>query len=84
MSKEKQEHQRITNIINKLELLSLRTSTLTRKLRQLRQRDGQANQAKPTSTEYDHNLKEGDRVIIKNAYLRKKGTEGTVLYTTKT
>ena len=41
------------------------------------------NRAKPNNTEHDHDLKEGERVVIKNTYLGKKGTEGTISYTTK-
>ena len=83
ISKEAQEQQQITDIINKLEVLSLRTSTLIRKLRQLRQKRGHTNRAKPNNTEHNHDLKEGERVVIKNTYLGKKGTEETILYTTK-
>ena len=83
ISKEAQEQQQITDIVNKLEVLSLRTSTLIRKLRQLQQKRGHTNQAKPHNTEHNHDLKEGERVVIKNTYLGKKGTEGTISYTTK-
>ena len=83
ISKETQEQQQITDIINELEVLSLRTSTLICKLRQLQQERGHTNQAKPNNTEHNHDLKEGERVVIKNTYLGKKGKEGTVSYTTK-
>ncbi len=91
------EQQQITNIINELESLSLRTSTLTCELKQLGQQNKQVNRANPTSpknkqgthcipdhSENKHILKEGDRVVIRNADLGKKGTEGTVLHITKT
>jgi hypothetical protein len=83
MSKEKQEQQHIDEIINELTSLSLRTNTLTHELKRLRQQDRQ--ESPPTSNpKYDHDFNEGDRIVIKNAYLGKKGTEGKVSYVTRT
>ncbi len=83
ISEEAQEQQQITDIVTELEILSLRTSTLICELRQLRQKRGHTDRTKSRNTEHDHDLKEGERVVIKNTYLGKKGTEGTISYTTK-
>jgi hypothetical protein len=81
---EEQRQQQITDIINELESLSLRTTILTCKLKLLRQQGGRNNQAKTTISRYDHDFKEGELVIITNGYRKKKGTEGKVTYITKT
>ncbi len=39
---------------------------------------------KPNNLGTKHHLKEGDLVVIKNTYLGKKGTQGTVSHITKT
>jgi hypothetical protein len=82
--KEEQEQQQISDIVDELHLLSLRTATLTHKLKQLQKGGKQDNKAKPTGPTYDHGFKRGDRVVIKNSYLGKRGTKGRVSYTTKT
>jgi hypothetical protein len=84
ISEEAQEQQQITDIVTELEILSLRTSTLIRELKQLRQKRGHTDRTKSRNKEHDHDLKEGEHVVIKNTYLGKKGTEGTISYTTKT
>jgi uncharacterized protein YeeX (DUF496 family) len=52
MSMKEQEQQRISDIIIDLESLSLKTSPLTRKLKQL-QKEGE-HKAKPTGMTYHH------------------------------
>jgi hypothetical protein len=76
--------QRMSDIIDELEALSFKTNTLTHELKQLRQQGTQTRRRGPNGMARNHSFKKGDRVVIKNMYLGRKGTEGTVSYTTKT
>jgi hypothetical protein len=80
--------QRITDIINRLDSLTLEVNALTQELKTLIGRDESRARAYVTTKEdketNDHNFKEGKTVIIRNGYQGLKGTVGTVTHTTKT
>ena len=66
---------RINNIIDRLEKLTIEAKDLTQELRHLQ---SPAAATAPPSNTYDHPYRIGDKVIITNAYLGKKGICGTV------
>jgi hypothetical protein len=91
--------QRITEIVNRLDSLTLEANALTRELRELTRHedDNRAYARSSTKDERDttrtrkqsknindHDFEEGDKVIIKNGYKGGRGTKGTVTHTTKT
>jgi hypothetical protein len=79
--------KRITDIINRLDSLTLEANTLTRELRTLISRDESRARAYVNKEEdkeiNDHDFKEGQTVIIRNGYQGLRGTIGTVTHTTK-
>ena len=78
-----QEEQRISSIINSLDVLTLEANQLTRELRQLTtsRRFGEGTTADITDRAREHQFVEGDTVVITNSYRRKKGTSGVVIST---
>jgi hypothetical protein len=78
--------RRISDIVDKLESLSLETTALTRELRELKApNDTNNNTVTNPNPSYPHNFVIGNRVIIRNGYLvGKRGTIGAVTDTTKT
>ena len=75
------DNRRISTIIDRLERLTIEAQDLTQELRQL-QSPPAIPQQLPT-TNYDHPYKIGDRVVITNSYLGKRGVSGTVTNTTE-
>jgi hypothetical protein len=71
--------QRISDIINQLDKLTLEARTLTQELKALQE---QANTV-PT-TEHEHGFALGDSVVITNGYQGLRGTKGVVTKTTAT
>ena len=83
------QEDQITIIINRLDELSLEVHKLTQELRSLQhgqhiQPFATTNNAVPAREPnlFEHPYKDGDKVIITNAYLGRKGTHGTVINTT--
>ena len=88
---------RITEIVNRLDSLTLEANTLTRELKTLREAEedttGTTRAHAATNNNEDetnkkkganlHGFKKGDRVRITNIYRGQRGTEGTVTYVTK-
>jgi hypothetical protein len=88
---------RITEIVNRLDSLTLEANTLTRELKTLREEEedttGTTRAHAATNNNEDetnkkkganlHGFKKGDRVRITNIYRGQRGTEGTVTYVTK-
>jgi hypothetical protein len=70
--------KRITDILNKLNSLTLESSILANELRALRD-----EHTGTTSTATTNDFKEGDKVTITNFYKGKKGTKGVVTRVTK-
>jgi ATPase subunit of ABC transporter with duplicated ATPase domains len=66
-----QQQHRITDIINKLEALSLRSTNLTRELRRLREQK-QDERKNPITPKYEHDIREGERVVIKVTHVTKE------------
>jgi hypothetical protein len=88
---------RLTEIIQRLELISLETKSLTRELRELQQRDerdarranGRATQdttrsARAPDRSVLHSFETGQPVEITNAYGYLQGTRGIVTHATRT
>ena len=67
--------KRITNIIARLEELTIETQELIQELRQLHTPTTNAHSSRPN---FDHIFVLGDKVVITNNYLGKKGTRGIV------
>jgi ATP-dependent exoDNAse (exonuclease V) alpha subunit len=83
--------KRISEIVDKLQSLTLEANVLANELSELRTQ----GDVKPLHSEkrdddtkkkqiHDHGFKKGDKVVITNGYRGKKGTTGTVTHTTKT
>lgn len=77
------DEDRITEIINKLEDLSIETTRLTQELRTLTQRPARRPAQRPfvpppQLPTNEHDYKAGDKVEITNNYQWKKGTKGIV------
>ena len=81
----------ISTIINRLEDLSIEVHELTQELRAIQQEDNTNTTPLATAvplpsplphTTFEHPYKTGDKVIITNSYLGRKGTRGTVIKTT--
>jgi hypothetical protein len=68
--------QRITDIINKRDSLTLEANTLTQELRNLQEQD--------SIVEHNHGFKLGDSVVISNGYQGLRGTKGIVTHITTT
>lgn len=86
------EDQRISEIIDRLDLLTIEASTLTGELRELRNRRERSNQRaaqrevpRQTRAEtFDHGFVSGDEVVITNLCQGFRGTRGTVTNVTQT
>ena len=92
-----EKERRISDIVSKLKSLTLEASVLTHELGELRRRNESPPHAhgskgdkvkseikKERNPFYEHDFKEGDRVVITNGYQRKRGTEGRVIHTART
>ena len=77
------EEDQINLIINRLENIAIETRELTQELRRLQQLPVSTVTDLPLQQQNDHPFKTGDRVIITNSYLGKRGTRGVVVSTTK-
>jgi ATP-dependent exoDNAse (exonuclease V) alpha subunit len=76
--------QRISDIINRLESLTLEANGLVQQLQELRKPDNDPGRKEKDKNESPSNdFKEGEKVIITNNYRGKRGTIGTVTHTTK-
>jgi hypothetical protein len=73
----------ISEIVDRLDSLTLEANMLTRELPTLRTPDVNPTHIHANPT-HIHNFKKEDKVIIKKGYLGKRGTEGIVTYNTKT
>ena len=82
---------RTTEIIERLEVLTLEANTLVKELRQIKRQEQEQeqeqdsnNQTAPPTNPKRNQYKIGDQVTIVNNYRGKKGTNGTVSHTTRT
>ena len=84
----------ITDIVDRLEALTLQTNALVAELRaarlqELRENNARSQQWGPEVTPprrtptFHHGYEEGDRAIITNRYLGQRNTEGTVTHVTE-
>ena len=92
-----EKERRISDIVNKLKSLTLEANVLTHELGELRRPNesplhahgSKGNKVKSVikkekNTSYEHDFIEGDKVVITNGYQKKRGTEGTVIHTSRT
>ena len=88
---------RISEIVNRLDSLTLEANTLTHELRELRRQDragathgregnegDERQQQRNNEPVHAHGFSRGERVVITNLYTGRRGTEGTVTHTTRT
>jgi hypothetical protein len=77
------ESERISEIINRLDAITLETSTLTQELKAIHRHNSRTAHTQAGAASV-HNYREGDEVVITNKYRDEKGTRGIIIYTTKT
>lgn len=81
------EDKRISDIISRVEELTVESRTLTQELRQLnlaRVNGRETPSTVPARAPYEHEFEIGDRVKITNKYRKQNGTIGTVTNVTST
>ena len=84
--------RRITELVDKLDALTLEANVVTHQLRELRRPEEiqepshgpQRRTAALRKNTNDHDFQSGDKAIITNGYRGKRGVEGVVTSTTKT
>ena len=81
-SREKSQQETIEDLANRLETLTIEAKQLTQEL--IRLQETATNLNISTTQENTNPYRIGDKVIITNSYLGKKGTQGTVIATTLT
>ena len=83
MKNEKSHQDKIKDLVNKLETLTIETRQLTQELKRLQENTTNLSINTNTQEAADSNpYKIGDRVIITNSYRGKKGTRGSIIATT--
>ena len=78
---------RVTEIIDKLQTLSLKTNTLAKELAHLQEEVRQEKKDKDKNNQEEepkNTYTIGDRVTITNTYRGKKGTTGVIMNVTRT